>query len=134
MDHKNSQDQNHAITKSGEIRITRSRRNYSRIKLFSNPRSQDHIIFRIWDHKITLFSVSQITRSRFFPYLRSQDHVFFRISDHKIMFFFVSQITRSSFFSYLRSQDHMIFPISDHKIINKLKNSNEIRVCYILRS
>ena len=123
MDHKKSQDKNHAITKSGEIRITRSRRNYSRIKLFSNPRSQDHIIFRISDHKITLFFVFQIIRSFFFripehkiiffPYLRSQDHFFFvsqitrsfffRISDHKIIFFFVSQITRSSFLSYLRS-------------------------------
>ena len=109
VDHKKSQDQDHAITKSGEIRIIRSRRNYSWIKLFSNLRSQDHVFFRVSDHTIMFFSVSQITRSCFFPYLRSQDHVFFRISDHKIMFFPVSQITRSSFSSYLRSQDH-IFP------------------------
>ena len=53
VDHRKSQDQNHAITKLGEIKITRSRHIYSRIKLFSNPRSQDHIIVQISDHKIT---------------------------------------------------------------------------------
>ena len=74
VDHNKKQDQDHAITKSGKIRIIRSWQNYSWINFFSHPRSQDQIIFRISDHRIIFYVVSQITRSYFLSDLRSQDH------------------------------------------------------------
>ena len=125
-DHKKKQDQDHAITKSAEIRIIRSCRNYSWINFFSHPRSQDQIIFRISDHRIIFFFVSKITRSYFF--LISDHKIILRIMgsfyswfwNNGIMSLFHIKIVGSQKNWILRSGDHCFSSFWDHGIMSCL--------------